>query len=404
MRTDPHLVSLLINLVPYHHARWEAFAASGGFRCTVLELAGRDEFPVLEHAAGCGSHYQRQTLFREASGQNVPNAQISSAVARALTELRPDILCVSGYSFIPSLVALQWAADHSIPAVVCSESNRFDADRNPVKEWIKQRVVGFSSAGVGGGTPQVDYLVELGLPKEAVFAGYDAIDNSHFASGSEAARQREDELRKKLNLPMKYLIACSRFTEKKNIPWLIQAFARYREQNKNKTPWDLVIVGEGELRPVIENAIRQFGVSHAVHLIGAKPYDVLPAYYGLAAAFIHASTTEQWGLVVNEAMASGLPVLVSNRCGCATDLVQEGRNGFTFDPTDLQALAQLMEKVSDVDFPLAEFGSMSLRIIANWGPERFAAGMKAAVEYALKAEPKRGSFLDRLLLRALIRR
>jgi glycosyltransferase involved in cell wall biosynthesis len=405
LRTDPHLVALLINMVPYHHVRWDAFAALGGVRCTVLELAGRDEFPVLEHVAGIASSYRRQTLFREASSRSVPTARISAAVGRALTELRPDVLCVNGYSSIPSLVALQWAADHSIPTAVCSESNRFDADRNPVKEWIKQRVIGFSSAGVAGGTPQADYLIELGLPKEAVFAGYDAVDNSHFATGAETARQRDDELRKELKLPTNYFIACSRFTEKKNIPRLIEAFALYQEQNsKNKKSWDLVIVGEGELRPLIEKAIQQFGVSHAVHLVGAKPYDVLPAYYALAGAFIHASTIEQWGLVVNEAMASGLPVLVSNRCGCAADLVQEGRNGFTFDPSNVADLAQLMVKISAFDFPLAAFGLMSRQIIAHWGPERFAFGMKAAVECALKAGAKRGSLFDRLLLRALIRR
>jgi len=405
LRTDPHLVAMLINMVPYHHARWDAFAALGGFRCTVLELAGRDEFPVLEHVAGIASSYRRQTLFREASGRSVPNVRISAAVGRALTELRPDVLCVNGYSSIPSLVALLWAADHSIPAAICSESNRFDMDRSPIKEWIKQRVVGFSSAGVAGGTPQADYLTELGLPKEAVFAGYDAVDNSHFAMGSETARQRDDELRKELKLPMNYFIACSRFTEKKNIPRLIEAFALYREQNsKPEKTWDLVIVGEGELRPLIENAIRQFGVSHAVHLVGAKPYDALPAYYGLAGAFIHASTTEQWGLVVNEAMASGLPILVSNRCGCAADLVQEGRNGFTFDPTNVADLAQLMARISAFDFPLAAFGLMSRQIIARWGPERFALGMKAAVECALKTGAKRGSLFDRLLLRGLIRR
>ena len=83
-----------------------------------------------------------------------------------------------------------------------------------------------------------------------------------------------------------------------------------------------------------------------VILAGFKQYDELPAYYGLASAFVHASTTEQWGLVVNEAMASGLPVLVSDRCGCAPDLVEDGVNGFTFDPYDVEALAGLMQRVA----------------------------------------------------------
>ena len=84
---------------------------------------------------------------------------------------------------------------------------------------------------------------------------------------------------------------------------------------------------------------------------GFKQYDELPIYYGLAGAFIHASTTEQWGLVVNEAMAAGLPVIVSERCGCAPDLVENGRNGFTFDPYDVDALTHLMLKMALWEFP-----------------------------------------------------
>jgi glycosyltransferase involved in cell wall biosynthesis len=142
----------------------------------------------------------------------------------------------------------------------------------------------------------------------------------------------------------------------------------------------------------------------SVLLPGFKQYPDLPVYYGIANAFIHASTTEQWGLVVNEAMASGLPVLVSNRCGCATDLVQEGVNGFTFDPCDVEQLAQLMFRISDFRFPISDFGVASQRIIADWGPERFAQGLKAAAECALKVGPKQASLLQRTILRALIAR
>ena len=79
---------------------------------------------------------------------------------------------------------------------------------------------------------------------------------------------------------------------------------------------------------------------------GFKQYHDLPAYYGLAGAFVHTSTVEQWGLVVNEAMAAGLPVLVSRNCGCAADLVQDGVNGFAFDPLDGDRMAALLTKVA----------------------------------------------------------
>ena len=142
--------------------------------------------------------------------------------------------------------------------------------------------------------------------------------------------------------------------------------------------------------------------SKIVYFPGFRQIGELPRFYAHAGAFVHASTTEQWGLVVNEAMACGLPVIVSNRVGCAQDLVQEGVNGFTFDPYNVEPLAGLMRKVSATDFPLSAFGDASRTIIADWGPERFASGLKQAVDCALKVGPKRASLLQRLILRALL--
>jgi glycosyltransferase involved in cell wall biosynthesis len=169
-------------------------------------------------------------------------------------------------------------------------------------------------------------------------------------------------------------------------------------------PWDLVIVGDGELRPEIETAIARFDLGQSVHLAGAKSYSDIPAYYVMANAFIHASTTEQWGLVVNEAMASGLPVLVSNRCGCAQDLVQEGVNGFTFDPYNVEAMAQKMFQLSTLNSQLSTMCAASQRIISAWGPERFADGLQSAVRKALAVGPIKPTMLQRVILKILLNR
>ena len=78
------------------------------------------------------------------------------------------------------------------------------------------------------------------------------------------------------------------------------------------------------------------------------------------------------------------------------------RNGFTFDPYNVEQLAELMLKISAFHFPLSQFSAESARIIANWGPERFARGLHDAVETALKNPRPRARLLDRLLLKALI--
>ena len=118
-------------------------------------------------------------------------------------------------------------------------------------------------------------------------------------------------------------------------------------------------------------------------------------------AFIHASTTEQWGLVVNEAMAAGLPVLVSERCGCAPDLVAPGFNGFLFDPEDVNSITDAMIEIADGSHDPRAMGRNSQEIVARWSLARFAEGLNGAVEAALRAPVPSAGLIDRLVLWAL---
>jgi glycosyltransferase involved in cell wall biosynthesis len=158
------------------------------------------------------------------------------------------------------------------------------------------------------------------------------------------------------------------------------------------------MVGDGELREQLVACRNRLGLGKHVLLPGPKSYRELPAYYGLAGAFIHASTVEQWGLVVNEAMAAGLPVLVSNRCGCAADLIVPGVNGFLFDPYDVGELAGLMREVSKRSFSRQAFAEAGQQIVARWSPERFAEGLALAVETACHAILPMPDAVDRLLV------
>jgi glycosyltransferase involved in cell wall biosynthesis len=164
-------------------------------------------------------------------------------------------------------------------------------------------------------------------------------------------------------------------------------------------------LGDGELRSSIMSRIARLDLVEDIRLPGFKQYGELPIYYGLASAFVHASTSEQWGLVVNEAMASGLPVLVSKRCGCAPDLVEDGLNGFTFDPCDVEELAGLMQHVAAMtDEQRHAMGHASRLIVADWGPERFADGLMQAVRVAMSRPPPTASSFDRALLWSLAHR
>ncbi|MCS4047506.1 glycosyltransferase involved in cell wall biosynthesis [Salinibacter ruber] len=284
-----------------------------------------------------------------------------------------------------------------------SESTGHDFERSWWRERAKKRIVSHFAAGLVGGTPHRAYLRELGVSKDSIFTGYDVVDNEHFAAGAEVVRNSGQNSRDQHSLPDQYFLASGRFVPKKNFPRLIKAFAHYRRRVSSEG-WDLVLLGEGPERDAIEETIDTEDVRESVHLPGFKQYGELPSYYGLAGAFVHASTREQWGLVVNEAMAAGLPVLVSDRCGCAPDLVDEGRNGFTFDPYDPSDLAGYMHRIAHRDVDREKMGVTSRDIITNWGPERFATGLREAAETALHAGPPSRSLFDRLLTWGLMYR
>jgi glycosyltransferase involved in cell wall biosynthesis len=159
-----------------------------------------------------------------------------------------------------------------------------------------------------------------------------------------------------------------------------------------------VLLGDGPLLPEVNQTIKRLNLSGTVHLHGFKQYSELPSYYGLAGAFVHASTSEQWGLVVNEAMAAGLPVIVSDRCGCAPDLVADGVNGYTFPPHDPDALAERLCLLTTAESTRATMGKASRDRIADWGPEAFAYGLEHAAHSALEAPSPSPNLLTKMLL------
>jgi glycosyltransferase involved in cell wall biosynthesis len=400
---ETRVVILFHRFGPYHHARLNAagrlMSVWGVESCTMEDTY---DWAKVEGATA----FTRVTLTDRDSGERQWKQEFQFKLWHALDEIKPQMVVVPGWSSADALSALCWCGETNTPSVVMSESTAWDERRVVWKEWIKGRLVNLNSAGLAGGTPQGDYLSRLGLALERIFLGYDVVDNDYFAAKAAEIRNQKLEIRNQHGLPEKYFLASARFVEKKNLPRLIEAYARYRklaektgERAGTTEVWDLVLLGDGPLRSGLCNLISTLRLGDCVHLPGFKQYNELPVYFGLAGAFVHASTTEQWGLVVNEAMASGLPVLASSRCGCAADLVQEGVNGFTFDPWNVEQLAQLMSKISAASFPLSDFGAASRRIISVWGPEQFANGLRDAVTMALKNPRPRAGLLDQWLLR-----
>jgi glycosyltransferase involved in cell wall biosynthesis len=382
---------------PYHHARLNA--AADRLSVTGIEWSAKGCEAWGE--ADSPARYNKVSLFAEATEQYPAKAELQRAFGKALEQTNPDVVAVNGWNNFGSLIAANCCIRRGIPMVVMSESAKQDERRVWWKEMVKRRIVRIYSAALIGGQRHVDYLVELGMTHDRIFTGYDVVDNEYFRQEAEELRSQALEVRQKYRLPETYFLASARFVEKKNLSKLIEAYAEYRRASEvtGYVPWDLVLLGDGPLREGLNSQLSTLNLHQHVHVPGFKSYQELPAYYGLAKAFVHVSTSEQWGLVVNEAIASGLPVIISNRCGCAPELVNG--NGFTFDPNDKNELAmRLLDMASLSDKKRKHLGDNSYRIAANFAPERFGEGLQRAVQVALSS-PRKASLTETALLKLL---
>jgi glycosyltransferase involved in cell wall biosynthesis len=402
----PRVAILFDNFGPYHLARLKA----ASHVCDVLAVEFGSASAEYEWKASESGGLKRVALNDRGSSHDLPIEEFKGLLFDVLDEYKPEVVVVPGWGYRGALMALGWGLLRRVPVICMSESTQWDEVRNLLKEWIKRRIIGLFSSALVGGTPHRDYMAELGMPTDRIFLGYDAVDNGFFAEKSEELEAASSALGDKKG---PYFLASARFIEKKNLPRLLKAYALYRRKtlpstldprpSTSESPWDLILLGDGQLRTELEKLCSHQGLKDCVQMPGFKQYDELPSYYARAGAFIHASTTEQWGLVVNEAMASGLPVLVSNRSGCAADLVREGENGWTFDPINEEQIADLMLRIAGDEKARVRMGARSREIIAEWGPELFASGVKAAVDSALAAPKKKVGLLDRLILNVLTR-
>ncbi|KLI63713.1 glycosyltransferase family 4 protein [Aurantiacibacter marinus] len=391
----------------YHHARFAALTASAA-DFAVISLANEGTFEGFVSTSNTDYEVHRLYDNKASYAAAVREGRAEADVSNTLDTVKPDVVALPGWACAESFAGLRWAYRNNAAVVMMSDSQATDAARNTWREAIKARIIRYCDAGFVAGDAHREYLSTLGMNEDRITRGYDVIDNAHFACGALAARNNAAALRTSNNLPEgPYFLASSRFIVKKNLPALIEAYSRVAA-SQSDCP-DLCILGDGEQRELLEALISKLGIANKVHLLGYRAYDDLPAIYGLAEAFIHPALHEQWGLVISEAGASGLPLAVSRSAGAA-QLVEDGANGVLFDPAEPDEIENAIATLADLSAQQRrQWGKRSAAIMDDWGPERFVRGLHKASRLAIDhaASPgRRKSILapDKLLIRYLSRK
>jgi glycosyltransferase involved in cell wall biosynthesis len=352
-----------------------------------MEMFAKDSDYEWKPVTGAATGYERYTVMQTHSAKarlQRNRMSLKKAVVDALNDISPDVLVVNGWGHRESRRSLEWARRNGCPVVLLSDSVHENVRRHWFLEAYKRWVVRGCRAAFVAGTPQARYVARLGVPKERIFhPGSCVVNNDYWASQRGLIARDVDRYRTQENLPARYFFAIARFIEFKNLPGLIRAYALYHTE-AGSDPFGLVLCGSGPLERELRSLVGELGLEGVVRFPGFVQIDRLPIFYSLASCFVFPSSHfEPWGLVANEAMASSLPVLISQQCGCSEDLVKPGENGFTFDPADVENLAQLMLNVAALNpDQLIDMGKVSEAIVADHSCQIAADNLWRAVDAA----------------------
>lgn len=312
------------------------------------------------------------------------NVLLTLGVRDALDRYNPNVILAGGYNYLAMWQAQQWARDHRTPLLLWSESNSRDFRNSfwPV-EFAKRKFIERCHGYVVPGTSAAAYLASFGVAKEKICVAPNAVDVERFATGAEQARLDPGQ-RERLGLPAQYFLYVGRFVRSKGIYDLLAAYAKLPAEICRVT--GLVFVGDGEERGELSRRSRKVQTG-CVIFPGFVQRDELAAYYANANALVFPTHSDPWGLVVNEAMACGLPVITTDAPGCTADLVCDGMNGCVVPVGDPDRLSQAMLTLAN-DPPLRRrMGKASAARSQSFSPKIWAEGVvRAAMQLGVGRE------------------
>jgi glycosyltransferase involved in cell wall biosynthesis len=372
-------VALLTEIIsPYRIPVFNALARQKGIELHVIFLSETDptQRRWLVYKDEIEFSYEVLPAWRRRRGGS--HILLNRGLWPALQRFRPDAILCGGYNYPAFWEALAWAKLHSARFVAWIESTSRD-QRNPsvVAEFIKRRFVSNCDSFAVPGKSAFEYVRSMGVPADRIHTAPNAVDNLRFANLARSAREREPQRRAELGLPSRYFVYAGRVTREKGAFQLLEAYTRLRPEFRSQV--GLVLVGEETAKDelMMKNAAKIY--PGAVVFPGFAQRDQLAAFYALAEALVFPTLSDTWGLVVNEAMACGLPIIASDVAGCAADLVHEGENGYVIPAANVDKLVEAMTALARDPQLTSRMGERSARLIEAFSPECCAAGLATAV-------------------------
>jgi 1,2-diacylglycerol 3-alpha-glucosyltransferase len=363
-------------IAPYRIPVFNALASRGGVDLHAIFLAETDKAlrQWRVYADEIRFSYEVLPSWRWRAGRH--RLLVNRGLWSALEAACPQTILCGGYNYPASWEALWWARRRNVRFVLWTESNERDQRSGRAwVEWLKRYFVRSCNAFVVPGKSSFAYLQSLGASGRLICTAPNAVDNSFFATQAENTRNRESEFRNKLKLPSRFILFVGRLVPEKGVFDLLEAYAKLESGVRREV--GLVFAGDGVSWENLAQRAKRISPG-TVCFPGFAQREDLAGLYALAEAVVLPTHSDPWGLVVNEAMASGLPIVVSSVAGCTADLVEDGWNGYVVPPRDAEKLSMAIDSLLRQPDLKQRMSARSLERIRNYSPEACADGLAAA--------------------------
>jgi len=388
-------VVLLNNVpAPYFDPLFEKLGGESGWQLTVCyssswnEDVGWFEKSLAENAAHRTIILDRQNpRLRSKLGSS---AAAAVALAKILIGERPDYLICYGYTLAPQMTALLWAMMTATPFALIGDANYFSDAAVGMKRlvksvwlrWLARR----AAALIAVGTASRRFWEAYGGKAEKIFEARFAVDNDFFARECEKRKEEAARLRSRLGLAGKTVfLFVGRLVGRKNVDLIVRAA---RQLNDDRQA--VVIAGSGEEKNALEELA---GGDPRIIFAGNVRPDDLPDYYAMSDVLVLPAAREPWGLVINEAMASGLAIIAHRHCGAAVDLVSPD-NGVALETFSVEELSEAMRLMANDRSVLDSMKARSLNKIKAWSIDAAASGIIRAVDRTAERSANRAPVSD----------
>ncbi len=358
---------------PYHMDRCEALAqALAGRREIIgLELVTRGE--IYDWApSGAGHAFRKQTLFLGKRSSEVPAWRHFAALLGACLKSRAKYVFLCDFQLPPVFLAALLLRLLGRRVVIMQDSKFDDKQRWLWRELGKAVLYRPYSAAFVGGRRSRSYLEFLGMPAERIVLGYDTVSAQRLVRLADRDPAGDGEA-----YAARHFTVIARFVPQKNLELALDAYAAYRRLSPDR-PRALLLCGAGPLESALRSRVADSGIE-GVHFCGWLDEPAVARMLAQSLALILPSKEEPFGLVVTEAIALGVPVLVSENSGARDLLVRTGVNGYVIEPDNAEGLARFMARLAGDE---AEWRRLSANA-QLFQPAADTAAFVAGVEYLL---------------------